>query len=90
MAPAAAGVKAGVWADYDPVLSDRPPFDRARRERTFGLVRSDNSLKPAAEVFRSFAGRACAERIRSIDAGKADEYYAEPARRFAELYTRYP
>lgn len=90
VASGAAGAYAWCWADYDAKLWDRPPLDRAVRERTFGLVRSDGTSKPAAEVFRDFAGRACAPNSPAIAAGSADEYYANPARRFAELYSRYP
>ena len=86
----AAGAYAWCYADYDPLLWDRPPLDRALRERTFGLVRSDGSRKPAADVFRSFAGRARAAKPLAIRAGTADAYYADPARHFAELYARYP
>jgi hypothetical protein len=85
----AAGAYAWCYADYDPLLWDRPPFDRALRERTFGLVRSDGSPKPAAEVFRSFAGRSRAAKPAVIATGSADEYYSAPARHFAELYSRY-
>jgi endo-1,4-beta-mannosidase len=85
----AAGAYAWCYADYDPVLWDRPPLDRAVRERTFGLVRSDGSRKPAAEVFRAFAGRPCAAQPLSIAAGNSDSYYADPSRRFRELYAGY-
>jgi hypothetical protein len=90
----AAGAYAWCYADYDPLLWDRPPLDRAIRERTFGLVRSDGSLKPAAEVFKSFAGRSCAAvpvapgMLRALHG--PDEYYMDPVRYFAELYSRYP
>ncbi len=45
------------FADYDPELWDRPPCDEggAKHERHFGVVRPDGSLKPHAEVIRSFA-----------------------------------
>jgi endo-1,4-beta-mannosidase len=85
----AGGAYAWCYADYDPRLWDRPPFDRAIRERTFGLVRSDGSSKPAAEVFRSFAGRACAPKSVAIAGGTADDYYSDPARHFRKLYSRY-
>ena len=43
------------YADYHEDLHRRPPCDEAWHERTFGLVRSDGSLKPHAEVLRRFA-----------------------------------
>jgi endo-1,4-beta-mannosidase len=86
----AAGAYAWCYADYDPLLWDRPPLDRALRERTFGLVRGDGSRKPAAEVFKRFAGRSCAAEPVAIAAGNADIYYSDPMRHFAALYSRYP
>jgi endo-1,4-beta-mannosidase len=86
----AAGAYAWCWADYDRRLWERPPFDRALRERTFGLVRSDGSLKPAAFVFKSFAGRTFGAKPTAITALSADQYYSDPGRHFAELYSRYP
>jgi endo-1,4-beta-mannosidase len=82
----AAGAYAWCYADYDPRLWDRPPLDRALRERTFGLVRADGSSKPAAEVFRRFKGRPCTAKPREVAAGCADHYYGDPARHFRELY----
>ena len=45
------------FADYAEDLWDRPPCDPggAMHERHFGLVRPDGSLKPHADVMRSFA-----------------------------------
>lgn len=95
----AMGAVAWDYADYAPELWNRPPLDLARRERTFGLVRSDGSLKPAAEVVRQFA--------RDLAAGKLetrlgphgarrpalhvhpDTYYQDPERSFARAYTIY-
>ena len=51
------------FADYEESLWNRPPLDRARHERFFGLVRPDGSLKPHAEVLRRFAAT-CAARCR--------------------------
>lgn len=82
----AAGAYAWCYADYGEALWDRPPLDRAVRERSFGLVRSDGSVKPAAEVFRTFANRQCAPRIAPVAARGADHHYADPVRRFRDLY----
>jgi endo-1,4-beta-mannosidase len=51
----AIGMFAWCYADYDPSLFDRPPCDTHLHERSFGLVRADGALKPAAEVVRRFA-----------------------------------
>ncbi|MDB4877976.1 MAG: hypothetical protein JWM41_4422 [Gemmatimonadetes bacterium] len=90
----AAGAYAWCYADYDPALFTRPPFDRAIRERTFGLVRADGSEKPAAAISRELRQR--------IDRGdlvrgavphvldvSADEYYGAPAAHFERLYAKW-
>jgi endo-1,4-beta-mannosidase len=51
----AAGALVWCFADYSPDLWDRPPCDRSRHERFFGLVRPDGSLKPHARVIEEFA-----------------------------------
>lgn len=82
----AAGAYGWCFADYDPVLWDRPPLDFAIRERTFGLVRSDGSAKPAASVFRAFVGRSCATRVTVANVQHADAYYADPTKHFRAHY----
>lgn len=52
------GALGGLWwcyADYDPALREKPPFDRAPHELTFGIVRADGSPKPAARALARFA-----------------------------------
>jgi endo-1,4-beta-mannosidase len=46
------------WADYDPALAALPPFDKAPHELRFGMVRSDGSLKPVAQMLAGFAAQA--------------------------------
>ena len=89
----AAGAYAWCYADYDSRLYDRPPFATAVRERTFGLVRPDGSEKPAVAVFRALRTRrdaglldAAGPRTPLLDVS-ADEYYANPVRHFARLYS---
>ena len=88
----AAGAYAWCFADYDARLFDRPPLATAVRERTFGLVRSDGSEKPAADVFRKFRKRRDAGTLpRTTSVGNvlditADEYYRAPAQNFERLY----
>lgn len=43
------------WADYAEELRLTPPFDRAPHELTFGIIRSDGSLKPVAQTLQCFA-----------------------------------
>jgi len=93
-ATGAAGAYAWCYADYDTRLYKRPPFDRALRERSFGLVRSDGSEKPAAQVIRSFARRLAREEVTFGAAPKlldvsVDEYYEAPSEHFTRLYGRW-
>jgi endo-1,4-beta-mannosidase len=94
----AAGAYAWCYADYDPLLFDRPPFTTAVRERTFGLVRADGSEKPVMDVFRRFRKRRdagelgtvqSASAIRAVLDVTADEYYRSPGTHFERLYNRW-
>jgi endo-1,4-beta-mannosidase len=89
----ASGAYAWCYGDYDAQLFDRAPLSTAVRERTFGLVRSDGSEKPAADVFRKFRQRRDAgmltqssTRIPHILDISADEYYRTPETHFDRLY----
>jgi endo-1,4-beta-mannosidase len=87
----ASGAYAWCYGDYDPRIFDRPPLATAVRERTFGLVRSDGSEKPAADVFRRFkkrrdAGNLIPSSVPAVLDVSADEYYRAPARNFERLY----
>jgi endo-1,4-beta-mannosidase len=90
----AAGAYAWCYADYDPQLFDRAPFDTALRERSFGLVRADGSEKPAAQVVRNFAQRLARGEVSFGSAPRLlevsnDAYYAAPAEHFRQLYDRW-
>jgi hypothetical protein len=93
-ATGAAGAYAWCYADYAPELYVRAPFDRAVRERSFGLIRSDGSEKPAVEVIRAFASRLerggvqLGEAPRLLDV-TADEYYTAPNAHFSRLYEQW-
>jgi endo-1,4-beta-mannosidase len=87
------GAYAWCYGDYDRSLFDRPPFTHALRERTFGLVRSDGSEKPAAAVFRDFRRKRDAGEFSGARSGPAsvfdltpDEYYRAPEANFERLY----
>lgn len=88
VATGAAGAYAWCYADYATELWSRPPFDRAIRERSFGLVRPDGSEKPAADVFRRFGQRTPGP-IAAIADVDAATYYEDPGRHFARLYARW-
>lgn len=45
------------WADYDPSLAGLPPFDRAKHELHFGMIRNDGSYKPVAQTLAAIAER---------------------------------
>jgi endo-1,4-beta-mannosidase len=93
VATGASGAYAWCYGDYDPRLFDRSPISTAIRERTFGLVRSDGSEKPAAAVFRKFRQRRdrgaidqSAVVIPQVLDITADEYYSAPHAHFDRLY----
>ena len=94
VAAGAAGAYAWCYCDYDARLFARPPLTTAVRERTFGLVRSDGTEKPAAGVFRELRKRRDAGGLargpvpRVLDVS-ADEYYRSPAAHFERLYARW-
>lgn len=89
------GALAWCFGDYDPRLWDRPPFDRAIRERTFGITRADGSMKPAGKEFQRFARRVRGDRLEGWGSERvalpvsAEEYYRDPARHFQEMYAWY-
>lgn len=95
----APGALPWIYADYAPELWDKPPLDRARRERTFGLFRADGSPKPAADVIKRFAADvasgALAERHGPHGSRRPGlevdpaEYYRQPAQAYAETYQTY-
>jgi endo-1,4-beta-mannosidase len=91
MCNGAAGAYAWCYADYDARLFDRPPLDRAIRERTFGLVRADGSEKPAAGVFRALRAKRDAGEVPRVEPASAldvtaNEYYRAPGLHFGRLY----
>jgi endo-1,4-beta-mannosidase len=94
VATGAAGAYAWCYGDYAPALFDRPPLDRAVRERSFGLVRADGSEKPAAGVIRELARRL--ERGELVPGSapplldvSADRYHEDPAGHACRLYQRW-
>jgi endo-1,4-beta-mannosidase len=93
-ASGAAGAYAWCYADYDAALFERAPFDRARRERSFGLVRSDGSEKPGAAAVRAFARELEHDRVSFGSSAPLldvtpDVYYAAPDAHFRRLYERW-
>jgi len=81
------------WADYVPELWNRPPCDEQKHERFFGLVRSDGTLKPHAEVVRRFADSRPVVRqpsctVRLDISGEA--FYQDPDGHARRLYGEFP
>jgi endo-1,4-beta-mannosidase len=77
------------FPDYDRTLWGQPPCDFQAHERFFGLVRPDGSLKPSAEVIKSFA--AARPTVRQPEKTvklpvSADDYYQDPGRYTQTLY----
>jgi endo-1,4-beta-mannosidase len=90
----ASGAYAWCHGDYHERLFDRSPISTAIRERTFGLVRSDGSEKPAADVFRKFRQRRDAGALHQSPSAiphvldvSPDEYYTAPQAHFDRLYS---
>ncbi len=63
------------WADYDEALRDRPPFDHAPHELSFGLIRADGSEKPVAAALSAFARQARAVLPAQDRPTVSDTYY---------------
>jgi endo-1,4-beta-mannosidase len=77
------------WADYDDALRATPPFDLAPHELSFGIVRSDGSLKPVALTLGAFA-----REERTVVEGNdpvifEPAYYADLPNSIANAYARY-
>ncbi len=89
------GAFAWCFSDYDPRLWDRPPLDRAIRERTFGITRADGSLKPTGREFQRFARRVRAGEIPGWGSERTsfpittEQYYEDPSHHFPEMYEWY-
>ncbi|HEU4915530.1 MAG TPA: hypothetical protein VFV13_03115 [Acidimicrobiia bacterium] len=87
----ATGALMWCFADYEPSLWDRPPCEDggARHERHFGLVRPDGSLKPHADVIRSFAaaGPTVMPPTKTVALDVTpDQYYLDPTHHARRLY----
>jgi hypothetical protein len=89
-----AGCWLGYYADFEESLWEEPPLDRARRERTSGLVRRDGSEKPAAKAVRRVRkqldiGQLIPEqRERRLEID-LEEYWQDPRRDLYRLYDEY-
>jgi endo-1,4-beta-mannosidase len=64
------------WADYAKELADTPPFDRAKHELTFGIIRNDGSYKPVAETLKTFAAENRPVVAPPAPIVREDEWYA--------------
>lgn len=73
------------FADAEPVLFGRAPFDERPPERSFGLLRADGTEKPAAEALRRFTRKRRAvvdgDAARMADL-EPEAYYRSPGEAF--------
>lgn len=79
------------FSDYGPALHDRPPFDEASHERSFGLWRHDGSAKPAVAEVTARTGRPQMPPP-PIDGWldvSADEFLNDRRQHLPRLYRRY-
>jgi endo-1,4-beta-mannosidase len=86
-----AGALLWCFADYEPHLHQRPPFDEAVHERTFGLWRSDGSAKPAVdEISRRVGSHRSTppSDLPWLDID-VDEFLADRRGQMSRLYQRY-
>jgi len=85
------GMFAWCYADYDDALFGAPPCSTHLHERTFGLVRADGSLKPAAEVLRAFGAQP--RPLRRLPPAKLfasmDSWYRELPHSLTERFAEY-
>ncbi|MBK9710749.1 MAG: hypothetical protein IPO81_05340 [Kouleothrix sp.] len=86
----ARGAWLAAYADYPQPLWQRPPLDRAIRERTLGVVDADGREKAAAGALRRFA----ASRPTVVDvappiAVDPERYWRDPKRSFEELWREF-
>ena len=77
------------WADYADELRDTPPFDRARHEMSFGIVRGDGSEKPVAAALAAFAREARAVVTPHDPQIFEPAYYADLPQTTHEAYGRF-
>ena len=67
------------WADYDHALAALPPFDLAKHELRFGMIRADGSEKPVARTLSAFAKeRRAVQSVPNPIAGEAAFYAGLP------------
>jgi endo-1,4-beta-mannosidase len=82
------------WADYAKELADTPPFDKAKHELTFGMIRCDASEKPIAQAFKRFARESRSVVPPPAPIVREDDWYANMTQeyqkaRYAEYLAMY-
>ncbi len=77
------------WAEYDPSLDRLPPFDQAKHELHFGMIRNDGSYKPVAETLSQFAQRAQSLEPQPSALASETEFYASLPEGINALYHHY-
>lgn len=85
------GALAWCYADYDPSLWEKPPFDERVHERFFGLFRWDGKPKAIAKMVQNLTFKF--EKTREIKNDwidiKPEEFYADPQRHIKRLYQEF-
>jgi len=90
------GVFLWCYADYDQSIWNRPPLDRAKRERFFGIIRSDGSEKPVVEILQKTIRlkkngqiKRISDAHRRFPAVNPDQYYKDPSKNFQRFWESY-
>jgi endo-1,4-beta-mannosidase len=77
------------WADYADELRATPPFDAAPHEMSFGIIRSNGSLKPVALALSAFA-REARTVVEAHDPPMFEPaYYADLPKSTQDAYARF-
>jgi endo-1,4-beta-mannosidase len=77
------------YADYAREIAHLPPFDQAAHELSFGIVRSDGSLKPVAQTLAEFARERREVSVPSWPPLDEGAHYAGLPNSTADEYARY-
>ncbi|MEN6348823.1 MAG: hypothetical protein ABFD08_05405, partial [Syntrophomonas sp.] len=86
------GALAWCFADYSPVLWDKPPLADNCHERHFGLFRHDGSAKPAAVAFKQAFKNEDRTNItikfyNHLDKFDRNSFYKNPKNNLQKLYS---
>ncbi|HEX8807198.1 MAG TPA: hypothetical protein VF741_09615, partial [Candidatus Aquilonibacter sp.] len=77
------------WSDYVRALDDLPPFDQAKHELHFGMIRADGSERPVAHTLSRFAQQRRAVVPAPPAIAEESTFYASLPGGIDALYRRY-